>query len=57
MDKERRGYRLLPEARHIVVNAMIFLPGLEFGGSPRLRQATGLSFLTQEMQKYIMDAV
>ena len=36
VDKERRGYRLLPEARHIVVNAMIFLPGLEFGGSPRL---------------------
>ena len=57
VDKERRGYRLLPTARHIVVNAMIFLPGLEFGGSPRLRQATGLSFLSQEMQNYIMDAV
>ena len=57
VDKERRDYRLLPTARHIVVNAMIFLPGLEFGGSPRLRQATGLSVLSQETQNYIMDAV
>ena len=32
-DKDRRGYKLLPEVRHIVVNAMIRLGGLHFEGS------------------------
>ena len=29
---ERRGYKLVSEVRHIMVNAMVFLDGLQFEG-------------------------
>ena len=32
VDKERCGYKLHTEVRHVVVNAMIFLDGLQFEG-------------------------
>ena len=65
-DKERRGYKLMPTVRHIMVNAMVFVTGLHFEGSQggpqgrTLRQQpgreTGLSYLSQDMQNYILDA-
>ena len=32
VDTERRGYKLHTEVRHVVVNAMVFLDGLQFEG-------------------------
>ena len=65
-DKERRGYKLMPTVRHIMVNAMVFVTGLHFEGSqggPQGRifrqqpgRETGLSYLSQDMQNYILDA-
>ena len=32
VDAERRGYKLTSEVRHVMVNAMVFLDGLQFEG-------------------------
>ena len=62
-DKERRGYKLMPEVRHIVVNAMIRLGGLHFEGSqggPQARsfrsKGKGLSFLGLDAKNLILAA-
>ena len=64
VDTERRGYKLHTEVRHVVVNAMIFLDGLQFEGGQggpqgrnlRAGPDTGLSFLGLETQNYILDS-
>lgn len=61
-DKDRRGYKLLPEVRHIVVNAMIRLGGLHFEGSQggpqgrTFRRGDGLSFLGLDAKNLLIAA-
>ena len=64
-DKDRRGYKLLPEELHIVVNAMIRLGGLHFEGSqggPQARsfrgrgRGDGLSFLGLDAKNLLIAA-
>ena len=64
-DKEWRGYKLLPQEHHIVVNAMIRLGGLHFEGSqggPQGRsfrgreRGDGLSFLGLDTKHLLVAA-
>ena len=61
-DKERRGYKLLPELRYIVVNAMIRLGGLHFEGSQggpqgrTFRSGKGLKFLGLDAKNLLIAA-